>query len=605
MATKLARFARVRYGPAMKDPAHYQTPVPPDDRPDGRIASPSIMKLRAATRALRLHLDDLPVDYNDGLGPDKFLAGISFNFARQRYGCAESLIGAGMGGVVLGAIARSLFVDGLRWRWVADDPTARRRHMLGDLLEERNNICEAIRKNDVSLPNLTRWLMPIPPVADLTGESLTWLNVPPFPDDDALLADFLNAADHNAGTARMSDPMHLLDAAGMRGAVLVLAFAGHGNFLGLQSCLSEDGQPGHDLRDAYEALFMHAAAVGTVTVLHGSAVAVPELWPDDVEQGPFLFKAMALAGDVSEAARPIHRLITGKPRKYNGRPAGSREPSTILNPRAVVDSDDVTPFSGDLATTINAAERYWQLSRFTPVRAAHFASETMLHEVLNYGGAYSNLDAALSTYDKDGSGPIAVFASRMLLEEAARLKWRFSVAEGEFAARATQYFDDFRARSRSTINLLRGNGVPKQDADRLFAFPSRVVAPLPKPPTKNRKQLPSITSLLRDFGEATQPRDPGWLVVAYSLLSQVTHATTLGSLHTVRVGYDGTWYINELTPELLALSLDVTCIASAYLIGHSSLMLTDISSEAINFRNELRIEASKVHAAARPVHGLG
>lgn len=134
----------------MKDPSYYQTPVPPDDRPDGRIASAEILKLRAATRSLRLHLDDLPLDYNIGVGPDRFLAGISFNFARQRYGCAESLIGAGIGGVVVGAIARSLFLEGLRWRWVAEDLSARVRLMLGDLLEERNCVREAKRTTTVA-----------------------------------------------------------------------------------------------------------------------------------------------------------------------------------------------------------------------------------------------------------------------------------------------------------------------------------------------------------------------------------------------------------------------------------------------------------------------
>lgn len=94
-------------------------------------------------------------------------------------------------------------------------------------------------------------------------------------------------------------------------------------------------------------------------------------------------------------------------------------------------------------------------------------------------------------------------------------------------------------------------------------------------------------------------------MVAHSLLSQVTHTTTLGSLHTVRFSDDGTVFINKLSPALVALSLDVTCMASAYLIGHSSLIFTDISQESITFRDGLRIEASKVHATARIVHGLG
>jgi hypothetical protein len=263
------------------------------------------------------------------------------------------------------------------------------------------------------------------------------------------------------------------------------------------------------------------------------------------------------------------------------------------------------PFRGDLTQTVEAAERFWQCTRSDPVRQEHFAGTTLLHETLNYGGSYSNLETAMATYDKPGSGPIAAFAARMLLEEAARLHWRFSVSEADFAERATQYFDDFRARSRSTKNLLRSNGVSVEDAERLFMMPSYVVSAPPKPPTKNRKPLPSTASMLRSFGAATSFREPGWLSLAYSLLSQITHATTLGSLHTVRVDPMEKWRINELSPELIALSLDVSCTASAYLIGHSSMILTNISLEGIAYRERLRAEALKVHEAARLAHGLG
>lgn len=592
----------------MKDPEYYQSLTPPIERPDGREATPELLKLRTATRALRNHLDDLPVDYNQDLTADRFLAGLGFMCSRQRYGCAESLIGSAIGGTVLGAIARSLFVDGLRWRWIGEDPEARRKLLLGDLLEERNNVCEALRKNDVPMQKLARWLMPIPPVADLTGESQTWLDAPPLPGDEPLLSDFLNSTNAHGGSVPASDPLHLLDAAGLRGSVLVLAFAGHGNYLGHQSCLTEDGQPGRDLRDIYEALFMQVAATGVVTVLHGTAAAVPELWPADVPQEPFMTRTMELAGDVAAAARPIHQLFTTKTRFHKGSVAPLRSAVTILNPRAIVASADVGPFLGDLDGTIAEVERFWTISRATPVGEEHLLRRGItLHESLNYGGAYSNLDACLSTYDKLGSGPISVFAARMLLEEAARLRWRFGIAdEKEFAARATQYFDEFRAHKRTTVNKLRGNGVSAEAANRLFELPSYVQSMPPKPPAKNREKIPGLTEILRGFGVATQPRNPGWLVVAYSLLSQVTHATTLGCLHTV--SYDdhaGIWRGNELSPELMALALDVACIGGAYLIGHSALVLTELSDEAKRFRASLLDGASRVHLVARTVHGLG
>lgn len=590
----------------MKDPEYYQSLIPPDDRPDGREVTPALLKLRAATRALRNHLDDLPIDYDQDSTGDRFLAGLGFMFSRQRYGCAESLIGGAMGGTVLGAMARSLFVDGLRWRWIGEDPEARRPLLLGDLLEERNNICEALRKQNVTAKNLPRWLMPIPPVADLTGESLTWLDTPPLPGDEELLSDFLSSTNTHGGSAPDSDPLHLLDASGLRGAVLVLAFAGHGNYLGHQSCLTEDGQPGHDLRDVYEALFMQVAAAGVVTVLHGTAAAVPELWPADVPQNPFMIKTMELAGNVAEAARPIHQLFTTKARRHKGMAATVRPVGTILNPRAIIDSADVAPFPGTMSGTIDAAERFWALSRATPVGKEHLKTGTTLHEMLNYSGAYSNLDTCLSTYDKVGSAQISVFAARMLLEEAARLRWRFSLPnEKEFAARATQYFDEFRAHQRTTINKLRGNGVSEDAANRLFELPSFVQPQPLKPPTKNRQRIPHLTALLREFGEATQPRDPGWVVVAYSLLSQVTHATTLGCLHTVTYDDEGVWNGGELSPELMALSLDLACIGGAYLIGHSALMLTELNDDGKAFRQLLRDGASRVHHEARKVHGLG
>jgi len=62
----------------------------------------------------------------------------------------------------------------------------------------------------------------------------------------------------------------------LRGTVMVLAHAGHGNYLGLQSCLADDGVAGHDLRADHEALFMQTAAIGTILTLLGSAAAVSE-----------------------------------------------------------------------------------------------------------------------------------------------------------------------------------------------------------------------------------------------------------------------------------------------------------------------------------------
>src|SRR5450759_5340851 len=51
-----------------------------------------------------------------------------------------------------------------------------------------------------------------------------------------------------------------------------------------------------------------AAAAGVTAILLGTAETVPELWPADVAEGPYLDKAVLLARAVAAAARPLHRL---------------------------------------------------------------------------------------------------------------------------------------------------------------------------------------------------------------------------------------------------------------------------------------------------------
>lgn len=562
-----------------------------------------------ATRALRHHLDALPIDYDLGTTPDRFLAGFAFMFARQRYDLTDSMIGAGFGGTVLGSMARSLFVDGMRWLWILELPD-RRRHLLGSLLEERTRLCTLLDESDTSCPNLPRWLMPIPDVADLTGASGSWLTAEPMPNDEHLVDHFLRQADRPlpAGS-EPADSHHarvrqVLDLAGLRGAVLVLAHAGHGNYLGLQSALSEDGAPAHDLRQDHEALFMQVAAAGAVATLLGYAAAVPESWPTDVDREPFLEEAVHLATEIAAAAVVLHRLGT-RTRGPRGPERQPRvRPPIAAHPRAILSGQDLQPDIADSASVELATERFYSAVRdFTFDPWAH--GNPTLHEALNYGAGLSGLTAAMSTYNQPGSGVVSAFAGRMLLEESARLRWRFAVAgEERFRARASQYFDEFRSRRRKAINLLTGSGVSHRDAEHLFALPSNVQVVSPHDRVApHRTPLPSIRPMLREMGSAFGFAEPGWLEVAYSLLSQVTHSTPIGLLHTIR-RRDGGWHGNEISPEMLALALDVTCLGSAYMIGHSALILTNLSPEAHVYRRALAVKAAEVHQHARLVHGL-
>jgi hypothetical protein len=545
-------------------------------------------------------MDGLPIPVDEHVSAERFLSGLAFISARNRYDCAESLIGAAFGGTVLGAMARSLFTDGLRWLWIADDPQARRRALLGDLLQERHRICDLLATTGGHCPNLARWLMPVPAVADLTGESLNWVDAPSMPTDDALLDEFLTNSAVVTGLQH-ERARALLNVGGLRGAVLVLAHAGHGNYLGLQSSLADDGIPGHDLRADHEALFMHVAAAGAAATLFGVAAAVPDLWPTEVEPEPFLDEALRLATEVADAARGVHKLTTSRSLSFDAKPASATPPTGLLHPGAVMTADQVLPDGSTVVHVAAAAETFWETARsfkFDPWRHGNLT----LHEILNLAGAHSNLEGVLATYNRPGSKVIAPFAARMLLEEAARLHWRFQVTGDDFKSRATQYFDEFRARKAKTINLLVGNGAPRADAESIFSHPPVVQTPDPhRKPTQNREPIPTVTLMLQDFG--AKAAEPGWLRVAYSLLSQVTHATPLGYLHSIRAR-ETEWEGNTLSTEMLALSLDVACTASAHLIGHSTLVLTDLAEGAVEYRGRLIASAARVHAVARLVHGL-
>ena len=87
-------------------------------RPDGRAISSKTARLRLATRALRYHLDELPIDYRLDVPGDRYLVGLAFMFARQRYDCAESLIGAcGLRPIRVGDIDKGHLIDDVFELW--------------------------------------------------------------------------------------------------------------------------------------------------------------------------------------------------------------------------------------------------------------------------------------------------------------------------------------------------------------------------------------------------------------------------------------------------------------------------------------------------------
>ncbi|MFI5592495.1 hypothetical protein ACIA5G_46125 [Amycolatopsis sp. NPDC051758] len=586
--------------------------VPEDERPDGRVSTPETRQLREATRSLRLHLDYLPAVFHWNGAADLFFAELAWPFARQRYACCDSLLGAGFGGTVVGAMARSLLVDALRWQWIGAAPRKRLPSLLGWMLEERSRICWTLDQHDASCPILPRWFAPLIGVTDLTGSSPEWLHAPTVPSDDELLDLFLAepvtppadpTIDDTTPRGLLTTARSLLHVAGLRGAVLVLGHAGHGNLLGALSSFTEDGTPGHDLRADHEALFMHVAAVGVTTTLLGVWAAAPESWPPEIDDA-YLLRTVELTKAVVAAATAIHGLGTPKSVAGGSKKRRPRSNDAVLHPGAILRNEDLLPDVNPLlGRVISAAELYTQYAQSWSPSLGPSDTQPRLASILTHGLATSNLTAVMSTYDQDGGNMIAVFAARMLLEEAARYAWMTSIStEEEFMDRSKRYFDEFRFRRRKAIEAFTGNGVDRANAEKLFEFPKNIKISTPMDTTtKGRQPLPSMATLLREMG-ADYP-ETAWLDIAYSLLSQVTHSTPIGHLHTVTLD-DGTLRAGTITKEFLGLTLDAACLGSAHLLGWSSVLLTAGREDARIYKRMLLQKAYHVHDAARMLHGL-
>ncbi len=343
---------------------------------------------------------------------------------------------------------------------------------------------------------------------------------------------------------------------------------------------------------------MHTAAVGVTVTLLGVCAAAPESWPEEVDQKTFLEEALRLTREVADAATSLHGLGAASAPTGKQKIRFTTTRSEFLRGSVVVGVEDLLPDINDAGPVVAAAELYEQ-----HVRSWHtspYFGNPKLASVLAYLGGHSFFETVMSMID---NAPVAaVFAARMLLEEAARLRWLTSEAgsDDEFAQRSKRYFDEFRSRKKATISLLTGNGVRQQVAKKLFEFPDNVVEG-PTDIAKGREPLPSIESMLRALGDPYP--EPGWMCVAYSLLSQVTHSTPIGVLHLTRNRNDGVQF-GQLTPEMLSLTLDVACLGSAHLLGTGSILLTGGSAEAAAYDLELHRRAYAVHNAARLVHGL-
>ncbi|WP_269167499.1 hypothetical protein [Modestobacter sp. VKM Ac-2977] len=150
------------------------------------------------------------------------------------------------------------------------------------------------------------------------------------------------------------------------------------------------------------------------------------------------------------------------------------------------------------------------------------------------------------------------------------------------------------------------------DAGTATASVARLLDTLPASPPLaiDRRRTPANLRAPRPERPAVQLIQLGndaaeehWYEVAYSLLSQVIHATPLGEMHLQARRHGD---VRKLSHEMTALSADVACLSTATLVGPLAGLLAQLYGigDVSAWSGELYRAAGEVHSVARLVHFL-
>lgn len=209
-----------------------------------------------------------------------------------------ALLRDGTGATVLGALARSLLEQAVLEIWMQQfDPT--RESRLVWLNEERRRLRELIEQSDVVVPNIDRWLRPIP--EDALAVAASGTSVPDLQQDLA---------------RRVGDVVELV--LKMPASVAdLLAMSGHANYAAAMCTVAPAPHPvGFEATDAYAFIFTQAASA--------SALAASGGWLATDET---LREGHALLTRVLALTEPAHRL----PSPSGSTPKGAANPSGKLS----------------------------------------------------------------------------------------------------------------------------------------------------------------------------------------------------------------------------------------------------------------------------------
>lgn len=410
-----------------------------------------------------------------------------------------ALLKAGTGATIVGALCRSLLEQALRARRVAADPT-RYSAPMALLARERGRLVADIVAGGSSVPNLDRWLRPTP--EDGVARTAPGAGPPDLQQD-------LSGRAGSAVESILGMPSAVAD---------LLAMCGHANYAAsMCTVLPPPHAVGFEATPAHAALFAHAAGA--------AAVEAGRLWGAQNLDG--------YADRLAAASRSVHMLPA--PTVSDGTVALMADERLTchtspewLPTQPIHDAllDEVlaetthfllllrqapNPFSGDPAIPIN------------------------LTGALPYLTALGTCEAAIQACHGHYSGATAATAARMLLEEGARQLWQAnSVDLSEIKARYVAVADAATQGRLMLRQRLAAAGTTPQALASLFdTLPNADSLAIDRrrtPPNQRARRPPRPAEQMAELGLLFA--EPAWCKLAFSLLSQVVHATPLGDMHS-------------------------------------------------------------------------
>jgi hypothetical protein len=527
-------------------------PVPPD------IAA--LLDLNDAVNGLALGADP-------NNRPSQFFRQLTAMVAGERLYAVAQLLRAGTGATVAAAAIRGLLETAAVTLWESTD-AAHDMSAVAALGHERLRVMETIDQQGLSVPNWERWLAPIGVTYGMRRTVTAGR-----PDPVKLVAK------------RSSLTSGIL---GMSSAVAdLLSMAGHANAAAARITIADAPHPvGFEPTSTYRAVLAQAAGRTAAFSLDPNLRVTLEP------------KVAAL----DQAARAVTLMpATDPPTPPTDK--GSDRRGFIADIRFWVISEEIENRFNELLERVTA---FAEVLMHGPNPYAGTNKEVNLSAVLPYLTALGTAEVCFASAWGDLPGELSPIAARMLLEEGARTQWTFSDADiEEVTSRYHAVLND-ETRVRASLRArLTAHAVPASTVDSLLdSLPKERVPDLdtirPIPAGHTNKQVPPYEQMLRlGMGYA----EPGWLTLAYRLLSQMTHMTPLGLLHSVaRTCEWGPTVGHEMT----ALAVDAAAIgATRTVLPHAGVIAQTTGQAPIDeWASELWAASHRIHTVAQLIHFL-